>query len=85
MGQRSRISISEILYVLASITMSGNRLVSIIANDCTPMLTKPCPQRSSSFSNIKHVMKWEEVHVNLYVEAVYVNVIYHSYLEIFVS
>jgi hypothetical protein len=31
-----------------------NRLVGIIANDCTPMLTKPCPQRSSSFSNIKH-------------------------------
>jgi hypothetical protein len=24
------------------------------ANDCTPMLTKPCPQRYSSFPNIKH-------------------------------
>ena len=25
--------------MIASIKMSGNRLVSIIANDCTPMLT----------------------------------------------
>ena len=33
--------------------MSGNRLVSIIANDCTPMLTKPCPQRSACFPNVK--------------------------------
>jgi hypothetical protein len=29
--------------VIAIIKMSGNRLVSIIANNCTPMLTKPCP------------------------------------------
>ena len=29
--------------VIATIKMSGNRLVSIIANDCTPMLTKSCP------------------------------------------
>ena len=40
--------------VIASTKMSDNRLISIIANDCTPMLTKPCPQRSSSFSNTKH-------------------------------
>ena len=27
---------------------------SNIGDDCTLMLTKYCPQRSSSFSNIKH-------------------------------
>jgi hypothetical protein len=40
--------------VIASIKMSGNRLGSIIVNDCMPMLTKLCSQTSSSFSNIKH-------------------------------
>jgi hypothetical protein len=53
--------------VNASIKISGNRLVSIIANDCTPMLTKPYLQRSFIFSNIKQAIStaWdaEEVHV----------------------
>jgi hypothetical protein len=40
--------------VIAIIKMSGNRLVGIIANNCTPMLTKPCPSTSSSFPNVKH-------------------------------
>ena len=34
--------------------MSGNRLVHIIGLDSSTMLTKPCPQSSSSFPNIKH-------------------------------
>jgi hypothetical protein len=42
-------------------------LVSIIANDCTPMLTKPYLQRSFNFPNIKQAIStaWEaeEVHV----------------------
>ena len=50
MGQRASNSIS----VIASIKMFGKTLVSIIVNDCMSMLTKPCPQRSSSFSNMKH-------------------------------
>ena len=28
-----------------TIKMFGNRLVSIVADDCTPMLTKPSPER----------------------------------------
>ena len=42
--------------VIATIKMSSNRLVSIIANDSTSTLTKPCPQRSSSFPIIKHAL-----------------------------
>jgi hypothetical protein len=41
--------------VIAKIEMSGNRPISIAAFDSMAMLTKPCPQTSSSFSNIKHV------------------------------
>ena len=40
--------------VIASIKMSGNRLVHIVGLDSSTMLTKPCPQSSSSFPNIKH-------------------------------
>ena len=41
----------------------ANRLVGIIANDFAPMLTKPCPQRPSSFSNIKNATStaWDAV------------------------
>ena len=50
-GQRARIFISE---MIASIKISGNRLVHIIGLDSSTMLTKPCPQSSSSLPNIKH-------------------------------
>jgi hypothetical protein len=35
--------IRNTVIVIAIIKTSGNRLVSIIANNCMPMLTKPCP------------------------------------------
>ena len=47
--------------MIAKIEMSGNRLTSIAAFDSTAMLTKPCPQTSSSFSDIKHVMSLDAV------------------------
>jgi hypothetical protein len=31
------------LVIAIIIKMSGNKLVNIIANNCTRMLTKPCP------------------------------------------
>ena len=37
-GQKARISISETMWLPVLIKMFGNRMVSIIANDCTPML-----------------------------------------------
>ena len=40
--------------VITRIKMSGNRLVHIIGLNSSTMLTKPCPQSSSSFPNIKH-------------------------------
>ena len=49
--------------VITSIEMSGNRLVSIVTNGSTAVLTKPCLQKSSSFSNIKHATStsWDVV------------------------
>lgn len=49
--------------VIASIKMSCNRSISIIANDCTAMLTKLCPQRCSYFSCIMHTTStiWDAV------------------------
>ena len=49
--------------VITSIEMSGNRLVSIATNDSAAVLTKPCPQKSSSFSNVKHATStaWDAV------------------------
>ena len=44
--------------VIAKIEMSGNRLISIAAFDSTAMLTKPCPQTSSSTFNA-----WDAVNV----------------------
>ena len=38
------------------IKVSSNRFVCIVACNSTTMLTKFCPQRSSSFSNIKHAI-----------------------------
>ena len=43
-------------YVILSIKISDNRLISIIANDCTPMLTKPYLKRSFNFPNIKQAI-----------------------------
>ncbi len=36
------------------IEMSGNRLVSIVGRNCMTMFTEPCPELSSSFSNVKY-------------------------------
>ena len=47
-GQRARIFISN--------TMTGNRLVCIVACDRRTVLATLCHERSSSFSNIKHDM-----------------------------
>ena len=44
------------------IKVSTNRFVCIVACDSTTMLTKFCPQRSSSFSNIKHAIATSIVH-----------------------
>ena len=44
------------------IKVSSNRFVCIVACDSTTMLTKFCPQRSSSFSNIKHAIATSIVH-----------------------
>ena len=37
------------------VKVSGNRLVCIVGGDSAKVLAKPCPQRSFSFSNVKHV------------------------------
>jgi hypothetical protein len=49
-------------HIWNSVKMYDNRLQSL-PTDCTPMLTKPCPQRSSNFSSIKHATSspWDAI------------------------
>ena len=53
-GTKGLIEISYQKHKTAIIEVCDNRLVCIVACDRATVLTKPSPQTSSSFSNVKH-------------------------------
>jgi hypothetical protein len=66
MGQRARILMLSLTLWLPVLKCLATGWF-IIANDCMPMLTKPCPERSSSFPDCMRykmqLVRWEEAHM----------------------